>query len=513
MTTLRHRTEVNVQTILVEGVEMKNIPAVTMGVVAVSRDCFPAELSRSRRTRVVAECRKKSIPVVEIKTIVENEVDVMKALRELQTKKVNALTIYLGNFGPEGPATLLAQKFGGPVMFTAAAEDTGKDLYGGRGDAYCGMLSASYNLGLRRLRVHLPKDPVGTPDEVALMIRDFAPLARVALGVKNLKIFSFGPRPFDFLTCHAPIQPLFDLGIEIMENSELDMYDLFLSKKGDPRIKAIAKDQAKELGRGNTYPDLLEPLAQFEIALLDFMEKNLGASQYAVFANKCWPAFEKYFGFVPCYINSRLAAQGIPISCESDIYGGLSEYIATCATMLPPAILDINNTVPHDMYKEAGAGVKDYANNDLWMGFHCGNTSTSCMATSMMKYQLIMHRLMEPGKDPNITRGTLEGHIRPGEITVFRLQSTSEATLRAYVAEGEILNIDPKSFGSIAVFAIREMGRFYRHVLLEKRFPHHTAIAFAHSGKVLFEAMQYLGVKETFFNFPKGTLYPTEHPW
>ena len=118
------------------------------------------------------------------------------------------------------------------------------------------------------------------------------------------------------------------------------------------------------------------------------------------------------------------------------------------------------------------------------------------MATSMMKYQLIMHRLMEPGKEPDITRGTLEGRIKPGAVTIFRLQSTSEALLRAYVAEGEILDIDPKSFGSIAVFAVREMARFYRHVLLEKRFPHHTAVAFNHAGRALYDAMRLIGVND-----------------
>jgi L-fucose isomerase-like protein len=490
---------------------MKNIPLTTMGLIAVSRDCFPVDLSRRRRRMVAEACRGKAIPVTELETIVENENDVLIALKEIQEKNINALVVYLGNFGPEGPTTLLAQKFGGPVMLTAAAEDSGKDLYDGRGDAYCGLLSASYNVGLRNLQVHLPQYPVGTPPEIAETIRNFVPIARIAAGLKNLKIFSFGPRPFDFLTCHAPIQPLFDLGIEIMENSELDMFDLFQSKKGDPRIKGIAQEMAKELGKGNTYPDLLEPLAQFELALMDFMEKNIGSSKYAVFANKCWPAFEKYFGFVPCFINSRLAAHGIPISCESDIYGALSEYVAACATMLPPAILDINNTVPYDMIEESKPQVKDYSSTDLWMGFHCGNTSSSCMATSMMKYQLIMHRLMEPNRDPSITRGTLEGQIRPGEVTIFRLQTTPRAELKAYVAEGEVLNINPKSFGGIGVFAVREMGRFYRHVLLEKRFPHHTAVAFAHAGKVLFEAMHLLGVKDVSFNLPKGVLYPTEH--
>lgn len=492
---------------------MKNVPEIAMGLIAVSRDCFPAELSRKRRVAVAAECRARSIPVIELETVVETDRDVVQALREIAEKKVNALVVYLGNFGPEGPATLLAQKFGGPAMLAAASEESGADLYAGRGDAYCGLLSASYSVGLRGVRIHIPTTPVGMPDEVAGMIADFFPVARVALGVRGLKLFSFGPRPFDFLTCHAPIQPLFDLGIEVVENSELDMYDLFQSKKGDPRIPGVAKEMAGELGKGNTYPDILAGMAQFELSLLDFMEQNLGGSQYAVFANKCWPAFEKYFGFTPCFINSRLAARGIPISCESDVYGALSEYVAACVSLLPPAILDINNTVPYDMIAAAGAAVKDYARNDLWMGFHCGNTSSSCMATSMMKYQLIMHRMMEPGKEPNITRGTLEGQIRPGEVTIFRLQSTPRAELKAYVAEGEILNIDPKSFGCIAVFAVREMGRFYRHVLIEERFPHHTAVAFAHHGKGITEALRYLGVTDIGFNLPKGTLYPGEHPF
>jgi L-fucose isomerase-like protein len=187
--------------------------------------------------------------------------------------------------------------------------------------------------------------------------------------------------------------------------------------------------------------------------------------------------------------------------------------MATCATGLPATILDINNTVPQDIYEEAKGEVKDYRTNELFMGFHCGNTSSACVVSGVMKYQLIMHRLMEPGKDPSITRGTLEGQIRPGDVTVFRLQSTADAELRAYVAEGEVLNIDPKSFGCIAVFAVREMGRFYRHVLIEKRFPHHTAIAFAHTGRTLWEATKLLGVKDLSFNQPAGNLYAGEHPF
>lgn len=492
---------------------MKNVPVVRLGLAAVSRDCFPIELSRRRRIKVVEQCRKKKLAVVEIPTIVENEKDALRALDELKAAGVNALVLYLGNFGPEGPTTILAQRFDGPVMFAAAAEESGRDLIDGRGDAYCGLLNASYNAGLRRLRPHIPEVPVGTADEIAAMIGEFLPVARIRLGLKALKIFTFGPRPQDFLACNAPIKPLYDLGVEIMENSELDLVDIFLKAKGAPEIKAVTKDMARELGAGNTYPDLLEKLAQYEVALIKFMDNNLGASMVGVFANKCWPAYESYFGFVPCYVNSRLAARGIPVACEADIYGALSEYIATCATELPATLLDINNTVPADMFKAAGKALRGAKPTDLFMGFHCGNTSSTCLIDGRLKHQLIMHRLMEPGKKPDITRGTLEGRIKAGDITIFRLQSTAEGVLRSYLAEGAVLDIDPRSFGGIGVIAVEEMGRFYRHVLIEKRFPHHAAVAFRPVGRALFAAMRMLGVEDISVNRPAGSLYPTENPF
>jgi len=492
---------------------MTNIPEINIGIVAVSRDCFPVELSERRRNAVIEACKKNDIAINIIETIIENENDCLQALKELEQKNVNALVIYLGNFGPEGPTTILAQQFNGPVMITAAAEDSGNDLINGRGDAYCGLLSTSYNIGLRRLNPYFPENPVGDPDDIAKLVKEFIPIARVVIGVRNLKIFSFGPRPFDFLTCHAPIQPLFDLGVEIMENSELDLYDIVKTEEGSSEVKAIAEDMANELGKGNTFPDLIEKLAQYEFALEKFMNTNIGASQFGAFANKCWPAFEKYFGHVPCYLNSRLASRGIPVACEADIYGALSEYMAVCATELPPAILDINNTVPKDMFEESKDDIGDYNLSDLWMGFHCGNTSTSCIVQPVMQHQLIMHRLMEPDQEPNITRGTIEGQIKAGKISIFRLQSTSDAELQAYVTNGEVLNINPKSFGCIGVFAVKEMGRFYRHVLIEKHFPHHTAVAFAHTGKTLFAATKMLGVQEVFFNYPKEIYYQTENPF
>jgi L-fucose isomerase-like protein len=207
---------------------MPNIPVIRLGVVAVSRDCFPIKLSRARRGALVQAYTKKYGPIVEVETIIENELNVDAALKELSAGGVNALLVYLGNFGPEGPETLLAQRFDGPVMFAAAAEETRETVKSDRGDAYCGMLNASYNIGLRGLKVYLPEYPVGTAEEIADMLNDFTAISRVVLGVKNLKVITFGPRPYDFLACNAPIKPLYDLGVvNVQENSELDLFAAF----------------------------------------------------------------------------------------------------------------------------------------------------------------------------------------------------------------------------------------------------------------------------------------------
>ena len=490
---------------------MNNIPEIKLGIIAVSRDCFPIALSERRRKAIV---EAYSGDLYECPVTVENEQDMLSAVADVKAAGCNALVVFLGNFGPETPETLIAKYFDGPCMFVSAAEGDG-DLIDGRGDAYCGMLNCSYNLGMRHLKGYIPEYPVGTAQDIAKMIADFVPVARAIVGVKNLKIITFGPRPQDFFACNAPIKGLYELGVEIEENSELDLLVSYRAHKDDPRIPAICEDMAREMGEGKYYPDLSARMAQFELTLLDWAEQHKGAKKYVAFADKCWPAFPSEFGFEPCYVNSRLVSRGIPVSCEVDIYGALSEYIGMCVSGDAVTLLDINNSVPQYLYDEDIKGKFDYALTDTFMGFHCGNTPSCKMcADRAVKYQLIQHRTLEPeGSEPDFTRGTLEGDIAAGDITFYRLQCDSEGNLRSYIAQGEVLPVKTRSFGGIGVFAIPEMGRFYRHVLVEKRYPHHGAVAFGHYGKALFEVFKYLGVGDIAYNQPKSLPYPTENPF
>ena len=134
---------------------MNNMPSMKIGIVAVSRDCFPESLSVNRRKALVKAYTEKynaediyECPIC----IVESELHMVQALEDIKKEGCNALCVYLGNFGPEIAETLLAKHFEGPKMFLAAAEESKDNLLDGRGDAYCGMLNASYNLKLRNIR-------------------------------------------------------------------------------------------------------------------------------------------------------------------------------------------------------------------------------------------------------------------------------------------------------------------------------------------------------------------------
>ena len=494
---------------------MMNVPKAKVGIVAVSRDCFPESLSVNRRKALIDAYTSKydaediyECPIC----IVESEIHMVQALEDVKKAGCNALVVYLGNFGPEISETLLAKHFDGPKMFIAAAEESQNDLSDGRGDAYCGMLNASYNLRLRKVKAYIPDYPVGTAAECADMIHDFLPIARAVIGLSKLKLITFGPRPNNFLACNAPIQQLYNLGVEVEENSELDLFESFNKHAGDKRIPEVIADMEKELGKGNKKPEVLEKLAQYELTLLDWVEAHKGYREYVCIAGKCWPAFQTQFGFVPCYVNSRLTGKlGIPVSCEVDVYGALSEFIGTCVSGESVTLLDINNSVPDDMYDESIKGKFDYKHTDTFMGFHCGNTCSTRLVNYEMKYQKIMARALPI----EVTNGTLEGDIAPGDITFYRLQSTSDNILRAYVAQGEVLPVATRSFGGIGVFAIKEMGRFYRHVLIEKGYPHHGAVAFGHYGKALYEVFKYIGVCpcEIGWNQPASLPYNTENPF
>ena len=81
---------------------MNNIPEIKMGIISVSRSCFPITLSEKRRSNIV---KAYGEGLYECPICVETEADAQKAVADVKAAGVNALVVFLGNFGQIGRAS------------------------------------------------------------------------------------------------------------------------------------------------------------------------------------------------------------------------------------------------------------------------------------------------------------------------------------------------------------------------------------------------------------------------
>lgn len=482
-------------------------PDVKIGIVSASRNCFPRELSEKRTERLLKKLEPMGIDIVRPAgrcSIIESKDDALTAAEDLLKSGCDAAVLYLGNFSPEIEDANFVKAFNKPVLLMAAAEEDSESVSSARGDALCGLMSATLAISKRGLfsKVVLSKNPLVDAERGALEIARFSKIVKVVKGVSNATIGLFGPRPRDFESCNYNVASLASIGVEV---EELGLFDL------ENEIAKIREEAPESIGEskksisqtdGVDDPVLAERFSAYEQALLS-MRKKLKLSGATT---QCWTRQEEYSKHVPCFINSRLTERGFPIACENDAYSLVCELMCQYASGDAPTMLDLNHTIPSDML--AGLDIKN--KEDVIGLFHCGNVPAKFMKSPKVCYQLIMSRLMEPGKKPDLTRGTLEGAIKPSDITILQIHGSGDG-LRAYICEGSFLDVDPKTFGSTGVAYVPGFMRFYRNCILGK-FHHHVAVAFSRCGGVLFEALKQLGVKEI-YTPALEPLYKGENPF
>lgn len=83
--------------------QSSNLPTVKLGIVAVSRDCFPVQLAERRRAAIVAACAERGLVVVEVKRAVESEADMLAALEELAPRVSTRLRSFWATLAPRRP--------------------------------------------------------------------------------------------------------------------------------------------------------------------------------------------------------------------------------------------------------------------------------------------------------------------------------------------------------------------------------------------------------------------------
>ncbi len=80
--------------------QLGNIPEIKLGIIAVSRSCFPVTLSERRRNAI---CKAYGGNLYECPVAVESEQDALSAVEDVKSKGINALVVFLGNLALKRP--------------------------------------------------------------------------------------------------------------------------------------------------------------------------------------------------------------------------------------------------------------------------------------------------------------------------------------------------------------------------------------------------------------------------
>ncbi|MCQ2497598.1 MAG: fucose isomerase [Lachnospiraceae bacterium] len=493
---------------------MGNVPNVKIGLIAGGRDWLPDALVIKSREKIISIFRDMypDMEIHECPVIInDNELNVKRALKDVYKAECNALCLLYANYGPELMARQVIESFEGPVMFIGIADNESENLMANRLDTLSGYINANYGIGLYNSKAYIPMRPIGDEIHCVKQMQKFYSIARALLGINELKVMSIGPRPSNYAGTNADNALLREFGIDIVEFSELELLSSYSRHNGDARIKSIAEQMRTDLGVDDQDTLMkLDKMAQLEITISDWVRVNKGNRKYVTMAASCWPSFPSYFGISPCYVWGRMTANNIPISCEVDIYGAVSEYIGQCISGNSVTLLDINNNIPDKIYKdfiyEKDFGGHKYKIGDVFIGYHCGVTSSNMLVSA----QLECHYINKNYLGTDNTYGVLFGQIVSGDVTLFRIQPSKTGGLQAYVIQGQILPVSLETYGGYGVFAVREMDRFVRNVIIEHYFPNHTVVIRGHFGSEIMSLMKMMGIK-VYYNYPSNMLYESEN--
>lgn len=186
--------------------------------------------------------------------------------------------------------------------------------------------------------------------------------------------------------------------------------------------------KGRSLGWEKMPEENLDKYARLRKAYGNFIDRN----NVQAIASRCWPDFFTGFGAPVCGVLSMLNDNGIPSSCEADLGGVISMYIASGLT-------------DSATYFGDPVAVDETCNGIVF--WHCGAGAT-CLSRKKEGAKIGVH--------PNRKIGpTMEFGLKNGEVTVFRVGKTPEG-FRLFAMKGEALDEPQKFFGTSVV--VRPQG-------------------------------------------------------
>ena len=445
---------------------------VNLGIVPTRRDIFPLpkhaiEHKKEIMPKLVSMCNAiHDVNVFTMDDILPDgllceECYVDIAEEYLRKNKVDALFFPHMNFGQEESVARLAKKLGIPVLLWGPRDgnpdnDENLRIY----DTQCGMFATSrafvrYGVPFTYIENSWIDSPVFKKG-----LEEFIRVASVVKALKGLRVLQISTRPRQFLSVKVNEGELLEkFGIEVtpVESSEIvGTVRKYLNDEADLVSEAVKElEELVEIEKASEQQK--KNVAALALGMRELAEKY----RCRTIASECWALYNEVFDIPPCLANAVLTQCGLPVSCECDINGAISNVIAQALTRQesPSFFADITVRHPH--------------NDNAELMWHCGPFPPA----------------LAREKHPKSIDCQCYFELKKGTITLTRFDgSRGEYVLFGDTAEG----VDgPFSTGSYVWVETRDWPAWERK-LMYGPYVHHIAGVYGDFKDVIREATRYI---------------------
>ena len=398
-------------------------------------------------------------------SLLYQECDVQKVVDYFKEKKVDALFVPHTNFGNEEAVVKLCRALRVPVLIWGPRDEMPPQAYCYRQtDTQCGLFATTMDL----LREHVPfsyiencwMDSPVLEEKLDIFVR----AACVVKAVRDMKVLKLGPRPRDFLCVMTDEAGMIkELGIDLFPVDGTELVDEMnrIMKNQPERIQALVEETRNKFCCYTITPEKAENLAAVELAILDIAERN-GCT---VAAGDCWYALKLAYETNPCFAFGNLTEKGLPVACETDVYGAITAGILQAVARYDNVCFTADMTIRHP------------ENDNTELLWHCGPFPRS---------------LADESCNPELNDSCMGRYeLKQGEMTLARL-GCLDGKFSLFIGEGKTVP-GPITGGNYVWFEADDWEKWERH-LIYGPYVHHICGIFGKYAKVLEEACRYMNI-------------------
>ena len=395
----------------------------------------------------------------------------IKIAERFKAAGVDGLFFPHANFGTEYEVARLAKELNVPVLLWGPRDERPEPNGMRLRDSQCGLFATGKVLRRFRIPFTYMTNCRLTDPEFERGLRDFIAVCNVVKTFRATRILQIGPRPFDFWStmCNeGELLEKFNIQLSPIPMPELTEEMKKVKAEGEEVAKVVQYCRENFILQCND--ENLENVAALKVAMRNLATKY-GCNAIAI---QCWNALQGEIGIMPCAANALLNEEGLPVVCETDIHGAITQLMVEAAGMDRPSMFS-DWTVRHP----------DNENGELLQ--HCGPWPISVA-----------------GEKPTICvpvafkhNGAVSAEAKHGPMTLARFDGDNgEYSLLLGHAKG----IEgPYTKGTYVWVEVANLKRLEAKVV-EGPYIHHCVAIHGDVVPVLYEACKYIGIQPDLYD-------------